>query len=137
MDTTTKMFYSAIQDDVFTTLLLVMLDVKNKQVTSLTIGKAKSVTGFFSELGESNTWLQMVAGTNPEGLDDLWMTRLKEELDSEFLETEELNKTNLEFDQFNKSNKQNTKPNLMYIPVYGENGEIYSKQLYPKGDSND
>jgi hypothetical protein len=100
MDSMTKMFYVSCLDKMYSGMLSVMLDLKNETVTRETLVIADKIVCLFPELGQANTWLQMVAGTNINSLDKDWMIYLRKEMDREFLEVDEETKSNIEFDKF-------------------------------------
>ena len=88
MDTTTKMFYIALQDNEFANILSVISDIYTNSVTTRTIEKAKSIENSFLEYWNENQWIRFVAGFNIENIEQKDIDWMKNEIKDEFNEVE-------------------------------------------------
>ena len=84
MDTTTKMFYIALQDKEFANILSVISDVYTNTVTEKTIEKAKSIENSFLEYWVENQWIRFIAGFNVENIEEKDVEWMKKEIKEEF-----------------------------------------------------
>lgn len=92
MDTTSKMFYIAAQDEDYLPVLSVMCDLMMNKMDKNTIKNARKIEVNFPDLWNENQWLRMVGGSNLKNSDKKWIEYLRKEMEDEFNEKKEKNK---------------------------------------------